>query len=64
MASALSLDVGYLFLGGFQHPPVDGFSAANCDFGVLAGGDECMSFPDGPGAKILPVQKAQVLITG
>ena len=44
MASALSLDVGYLFLGGFQHPPVDGFSAANCNFGVLAGGNERMSF--------------------
>ena len=64
MASALSLDVGYLFLGGFQHPPVDGFSAASCDFGVLTGEDECMSFPDGLGAKTLPVQKAQVLITG
>lgn len=51
MASALSLDVGYLFLGGFQHPPVDGFSAASCDFGVLTGEDECMSFPDGLGAK-------------
>ena len=64
MASALSLDVGYLFLGGFQHPPVDGFSAASCDFGVLTGEDECMSFPDGLGATVLPVQKAQVLITG
>ena len=43
MASALSLDVGYLFLGGFQHPPVDGFSAASCDFGVLTGEDEYTS---------------------
>ena len=59
MASALSLDVGSLFLGGFQHSPVD-----SCDFGILAGEDECMSFPDGPVAKILPMQKAQVLITG
>ena len=25
MAASLSLDVGYLFFGGFQHPPVDGF---------------------------------------
>ena len=64
MASDLSLDVGSLFLGGFQHPPVDGCSAASCDFGVLAGEDACMSFPDGPVAKLLPMQKAQVLITG
>ena len=47
-----------------QRPHVNGHLTASCDFGVLAGGDECMSFPDGPGAKILPVQKAQVLITG
>ena len=28
---------------GFQHSPVDGYSAAFCDFGVLAGEDECTS---------------------
>ena len=31
------------FFGGIQHSPVDG-SAASCDFGVLTGEDECMSF--------------------
>ena len=44
MASPLSLDVGYLFFGGFQCFPVDGCSIASCNFGALAGGDECMSF--------------------
>ena len=39
-ASSLSLDVGYLFFGGFQHPPVDGCSMTSCDLGVLAAGDE------------------------
>ena len=29
--------------GGIQHSPVDGCSAASCDFGVLAGEDECTS---------------------
>ena len=43
-ASSLSLDVGYLFFGGFQHPPVDGCSMTSCDLGVLAAGDEHMSY--------------------
>ena len=32
-----------IIFGGIQHSPVDGFSAASCDFGVLAGEDECTS---------------------
>ena len=28
----------------FQHHPVDDYSTASCDFGALAGEDECMSF--------------------
>ena len=44
VASRLSLDMGYLFFGGFQHPPMDGCSAASCNFGVLAGADENTSF--------------------
>ena len=32
------------FFGGIQQSPVDGCSAASCNFGVLAGEDECMSF--------------------
>ena len=27
-----------------HHPHVDGYLTASCDFGALAGGDECMSF--------------------
>ena len=32
------------FFGGIQHSPVHGCSAASCNFGVLAGEDECTSF--------------------
>ena len=35
---------GVSVFGGFQHSPVDGCSAANCDFGALAGRVTCMSF--------------------
>ena len=42
-AAALSLDVGCLF-GRSQCRPVDGCSAASCDFGALAGGDEYTFF--------------------
>ena len=34
---------GVSFFGGIQHSPVDGYSAASCNFGVLAE-DERMSF--------------------
>ena len=33
-----------IFYCGFQYPPVNGRSTASCDFGVLTGGDEPMSF--------------------
>ena len=44
-ASLLCLDIG-IFFGGFQHPPppVDGCPTARCDFGVLVGDDEHVSF--------------------
>ena len=35
---------GVSFFGGIQHSPVNGCSAANYRFGVLAGEDERMSF--------------------
>ena len=35
---------GIFFFGGIQHSPVNGCSAASCNFGVLAGEDERMSF--------------------
>ena len=35
---------GVSFFGGIQHSPVDGYSAASCNFGVLAGADEHMFF--------------------
>ena len=38
------LGSGVSFFGGIQLSPVDGCSAASCNFGVLAGEDECMSF--------------------
>ena len=33
-----------IFFDGIQHSPVDGFSTASCNFGVLTGEDECTSF--------------------
>ena len=44
VTSSLSLDVGCLFFGGFQHPPVDGCSTAHCNFGALTEGGEHTSF--------------------
>ena len=35
---------GISFFGGIQCSPVDGCSAASCNFGVLSGEDECTSF--------------------
>ena len=40
----LCLWTGVSFYSGFQHPSLDGCSAASCNFGAPAGGDECMSF--------------------
>ena len=34
---------GASFFGGFQHPPVNGYSTASCDFRALSG-IECMFF--------------------
>ena len=31
----------FSFFGVIQHSPVDDSSAANCNFGVLSGEDEC-----------------------
>ena len=33
-----------IFFGGIQHSPVHGCSAVSCNFGVLTGEDEHMSF--------------------
>ena len=41
--SSFALGRGVYFFGGTHHSPVDGCSAASCNFGVLAE-DECMSF--------------------
>ena len=35
---------GIFFFGGIQHSPVNGSSAASCNFGVLTGEDEHKSF--------------------
>ena len=41
----LGCGVSFFWGGGmFQHLPVDGCSAASCNFGVRAGEDECTSF--------------------
>ena len=41
---SFALGRGVSFFGGLQHSLVDGCSAESCNFGVLAGEDECMSF--------------------
>ena len=41
---SFALRCGLSFFGGIQHSPVDGGSAASCNFGVLAREDERMSF--------------------
>ncbi|MBS4111584.1 hypothetical protein KG031_11360, partial [Streptococcus pneumoniae] len=41
---SFALGFGVSFFGGIQHSPVDGCSAASCDFGAPKGGDERMSF--------------------
>ena len=41
---SFALGCGLSFFGGIQHSPVDGCSAASCNFGVLAREDECTSF--------------------
>ena len=44
-ASHFPLDIAYLFcVWGIQHFPVNGCSAVNCSFRVLAGEDERTSF--------------------
>ena len=37
---SFALGYGVSFFGGIQHSPVDGCSAASCNFGILAGEDE------------------------
>ena len=41
---SFALGRGVSFFGGIQHSLVDGCSTASCDFGVLTGEDELMSF--------------------
>ena len=41
---SFALARGVSLLGRIQHSPVDGCSAASCNFGVLGGKDECTSF--------------------
>ena len=48
---SFALGWGLSFLGRIQHSPVNGCSAASCDFGVLTGEDEHTSFY----SAILPV---------
>ena len=41
---SFALGGGLSFSGGIQHSLVDGCSEETCNFGVLAGEDECTSF--------------------
>ena len=42
---SFALGCGVSFFGGVQHSPVDGCSAASCNFGVLAGEENSASLP-------------------
>ena len=42
--SSFALGCGVSFFGGIQYSPVNGFSAVSCNFGVLTGENEHMSF--------------------
>ena len=41
---SFALGCGVSFFGGIQHSPVESCSAVSCNFGALAGEDECTSF--------------------
>ena len=41
---SLALGLGVSFYGGIQHSPVDDCSEVGCNFAVLTGEDECISF--------------------
>ena len=41
---SIALGCGVSLCGGIQHSSIDGCSAASCNFGVLAGEDEGMSY--------------------
>ena len=41
---SFALGRGVSFFGGIQHSPVDGCSAPSCNFGLLPGEDEGMTF--------------------
>ena len=41
---SFALGCGLSFFGGIQHSPIYGCSAASCNFGVLAGEDDCTLF--------------------
>ena len=41
---SFALGCGLSFFGGIQHSPTDGCSEVSCNFGVLSGEDEHMSF--------------------
>ena len=41
---SFALGLGVSFYGGIQHSPVDDCSEVGCNFAVLTGEDECISF--------------------
>jgi len=41
---SFALGFSVYFLGGIQHSPVNGYSAASCNFGVLAGENAHITF--------------------
>ena len=59
---SFALGFGVPFFGVFQHSPIDVCSAASCDFGVLAGWDDCTSFYSAILDCSLPVSSAHGIL--
>ena len=57
---SFALGCGVSFFGGLQHSPIDGCSAASCNFGVLAGEDKCTSFYSAVLAQITEIDQKGV----
>ena len=57
---SFALGHGVSFFGEIQHFPISGCSAASCNFGILAGEDECRSFYSAILAQITEIDQKRV----
>ena len=57
---SFALGHGVSFFGEIQHFPINGCSAASCNFGILPGEDECRSFYSAILAQIIEIDQKHV----